>query len=74
MQLNQVTVVQFVVALDTLAIENARTPNSGGLQRMLEITMDFPGKVQHGATDGKREGSGPIGWLARHLGINSQAP
>ena len=64
MQLDDVGVVQLVVALDGLAVEDARAPDPGRLQRMLEVPVNFPGQIQHGAADGKRERSGPIGGLA----------
>ena len=65
-------VVQFVIALDGLAIEDPRSPDAGRLQRMLEVPMDLPGQVQDGAADGQRERPRPIGRLAGDFGVDPQ--
>ena len=50
MQLDHIAVCELVVALDGLTIEDARAPDPGGLQSMLKIPMNLPGKVQDRAT------------------------
>ena len=54
MQLDDVGVVQLVVALDRLALEDPRAPDPGELQRVLEVAMDLPGQIQDGAADRAR--------------------
>src|SRR5512135_957216 len=55
MQLDDVGVVQLVVALDRLAFEDPRPPDLGEFQRLFEIAMDFPGQVHDRAADRDRE-------------------
>ena len=74
MQLDDVGVVQLVVAFDGLAVEDAGAPDPGRLQRMLEVPMNVPGQIQDGTADGKREWSGPIGGFARDFRVDPEHP
>ena len=74
MQLDDVAVVQLVVAFHGLAVENTGAPDPSGLQRLLEIPMNFPGQIQDGTADGKREWFGPIGRFARDFRVDPQHP
>src|SRR5262249_33848344 len=71
-QLDDVGVVQLVIALDGLAIKDPRAPDAGRLQRVPEFVMDLPGQVQDGAADGQCERPRPIGRLARDFRVDSQ--
>ena len=72
MQLDDVGVVELVVALDRLAFEDARTPDPGELQRVLEVAMDLPGQVQDRAADGHGERLRSIDRLARDFGVDAK--
>src|SRR5207249_11487179 len=45
-ELDDVGVVQLVVALDGLSLKDAGTPDPGRFQRMFEVPVDLPGQVQ----------------------------
>src|SRR3954451_13251096 len=70
-ELDDVGVVELVVAFDRLPFEHPLAPDLGELERLLEVAVDLPGEVQYGAADREGERLGPIGGLAGQLGINS---
>src|SRR5690242_2862253 len=70
-ELDNVGVVELVVAFDRLPFEDPIAPDLGELERLLEVAVDLPGEVQYGAADRNGERLGPIGRLAGQFGVNS---
>ena len=69
-QLDDVGIVQLVVPLDRLAFEDARPPDPGEFQRVLEVLVDLPGQIENRAADGHGERPRPIDRLARDFRVD----
>ena len=70
-KLADVFIMEHVVAANQLAIVHASTPNTRTFEVVIEITMDFPGKVLYRSASGHDEGGVQFRLPARRFGINA---
>src|SRR6266446_7358839 len=70
-QLNDVLIVQHVIALDALAVKDAGAPDAGGLEVLRKIAMHLGRQFDQRAARRARERRRHVRRLARLLGIDA---
>ena len=70
MQLNDIGVVELMVAFDRLPLEDARAPDLGEFERTLKVAVNFPGQIQDVTADGDGERPRSIDRLARDFRVD----